>query len=561
MKKTIHIISIVLLSLIAGHGQTLAQSPAVQKAAKSVVTLTTFKADGSILSTTHGAYCGEKGEVIAAFTPFVGASSAIIMDAAGKKYDVDAILGADDMYDVCRFRVNNNASTPLPTATSAVTSKAWTLGYSTKKATINGVTLKGSEKFLDKYTYYTFNEEVDEENDGCPVVDDNGMLVGLVQRIKTNYDIHVTDAAYYLQLTTNGLSLASSVMQKTNIRPALPTDHEQARLMLIMLNNNMLPATTQGIINEYISRFPEDNDGYVTKAKFAIDNATNRDYSEAASILEGAMKKVASKDELLAEYSRLIYTTAVYSNDSIPASWTLNDAETQINNALAISNQPAYRHQLAQITYAKGDYAKAYDIFSEVSKTDISSSEIFYECAQCKLQMQADNQEVLALLDSAVNKAPQPLTQVSAPYLLARGMARFNAGELRPALQDYNMYDTLMLFRASDDFYYTRYQCEMKLRQYQPALNDIAHACVINQQEPTYLAELASLQLRVGHFEEALQACDICLMLTEEYPDIYIIKGMALIRLERKDEALQAFQKAKDLGDERGDEYLTKYAN
>ena len=43
-----------------------------------------------------------------------------------------------------------------------------------------------------------------------------------------------------------------------------------------------------------------------------------------------------------------------------------------------------------------------------------------------------------------------------------------------------------MAGRANDAFYYARYQCEMKVKQYQQALNDIAHAAFINPRQPLY---------------------------------------------------------------------------
>lgn len=72
----------------------------VQKAAKSVFTLTTYKDDGSILAVTRGVYLDKPDEGIAAFKPFIGASTASVIDATGKKTDVEAIIGANDIYDI-----------------------------------------------------------------------------------------------------------------------------------------------------------------------------------------------------------------------------------------------------------------------------------------------------------------------------------------------------------------------------------------------------------------------------------------------------------------------------
>ena len=73
---------------------------------------------------------------------------------------------------------------------------------------------------------------------------------------------------------------------------------------------------------------------------------------------------------------------------------------------------------------------------------------------------------------------------MGAPYILARGKALDADGKYRDAMRDYNLYDTIMTVfygTAPAEFYYTRYQCENKIRMYQQSLNDIAHACACPQ--------------------------------------------------------------------------------
>ena len=86
-------------------GMVKAQPAAVQKASKAVFTLTTFKADGSLLSSTHGVFIATDGTAVSTFAPFVGAAKATVIDAAGKSYDVDCLLGGNELYDVAKFRV------------------------------------------------------------------------------------------------------------------------------------------------------------------------------------------------------------------------------------------------------------------------------------------------------------------------------------------------------------------------------------------------------------------------------------------------------------------------
>lgn len=552
MKKTI----IIFLLALSFALPSLAQSPAVQKTAKSVFTLTTYKADGTILTTAHGIYCNTAGEGIAAFTPFVGAKSATVIDGAGKKYDVAAIIGADEIYDICRFRISGNGN-PVNASTSTESGKLWVVSHSTKKAKFTPVTVKSSEKFLDKYNYYIFNEEINDDIEGCPIINEAGTLVGLVQRSSTSYDIHSTDAAYYSTLASNGLSLNNPTMQKTGIRIALPEDYEQARLMLLMLRNNMDSLNVRNTAEEFIDRYPAETDGYMALARYEVDHANPEKASDA---METAIKKADKKDEAYYEYAKLIYNSVAYTPDSLQTLWSYDLAGENVNKAIDINPQASYKHLSAQIKYAKKDFNGCLVILEELAGGEMATNEVFYEIAQCKSCMGADKNDILTYLDKAVESSPKPLTYISAPYILARGMMLDEMGEAKKALVDYNQYDSLMNFRASANFYYTRYKCEVKLRQFQQAINDISHACVINKQEPTYLAELASIELRVGNYEDAVQACDICLQLAQEYSDVYIVKGVALHQLGKTEESKQALLKAKELGDERADTYLQKYS-
>ena len=67
------------------------------------------------------------------------------------------------------------------------------------------------------------------------------------------------------------------------------------------------------------------------------------------------------------------------------------------------------------------------------------------------------------------------------------------------------------------------------------------------------------MQLRVNRFEDAVKAADLCLNIAPENTDSYIIKGLALIQMKKKEEGLQALNKAKELGDSRADALISKY--
>lgn len=543
---------ILIASLFAISMNSAAQ---IQKAAKSVFTLTTFNKDGSILASSHGVFVSDNGEAISTWTPFVGAENAVVIDANGHKLNVKYMLGANEIYDVCKFKVEGKTTAaPVAQNASASGSKVWLIGYSLQKPEINQRTVQNVEKFMEKYSYYIFSDNAPENAASCPFVNQKGEVIGLLQHSKTGSQVYATDARFINSLKIeNGLAINDPVLRQTSIRTALPDQLDQATLALMLSSERSDSAKRAGYINDFIQKFPTATDGYYHRATNFV-NAN--DFSSAAKDMEACIKNAAKKDEAHYDYSKLIHEKEIYKADIPYAEWTLDKALDEAQKAYQINPSAIYQHQQAKIIYSKKEYQKAYNLFMALAKTPIRNGEIFYEAAQCKVQLQATQHEIIALLDSAVNAQPKIN---SAPYYLARGQYLTAMGETRKALDDFCIYDTLVAGRGTPEFYYLKYQCEVKLRRYQQALNDIAHAIILKQTEPTYYAEMANLQLRVNQIENAIKTANLCIEIAPEYPDGYIIKGLALIQNKQKAEGLQALQKAKDLGDPRGQELMDKY--
>ncbi|WP_180961556.1 hypothetical protein [Hoylesella timonensis] len=533
------------------------QSKQVKKAAASIFSLTTFKTDGTLLASTNGVFINDNGEAISAFYPFVGADSAVVIDTNGNALPVDVIIGANELYDVCKFKVNGK-TTPIKIAStpSMTDEKVWMLGYSIKNQEAKQVPIQKTELFMDKYTYYIFSSETPENMEGCPFVNAKGELIGILQHANHSEGTHAVDAHFMKDMQiNNGLSLADPVLRQTTIRTQLPAKEEDALVTLLMASEQNKKNYIK-YIQDFKHLFPQAVDGYAAQAR---QYANKKEFAKAATEMETAIQNVHKKDAAHAEYAKIIFHQQLFQPDSTYLAWSLDKALAEAQKAYEINPLPAYQHQQAQIIYSKGNYQKAYDMFLALTKTNLRSGELFYEAAQAKAQLKANQAEILSLLDSAVAACPQPLTPIAAPFVLARGAAYDQAGDYKKAIMDYNRYDTLMLGRANHEFYYTRFNCNVKLRRYQQALNDIAHAAVLNRQEPTYLAEMASLQLKVNYIDDALKTAELCIGIAPNYPDIYLIKGLALIQKKQKKLGIEAFEKAKQLGDKRAQDYIDKY--
>ena len=533
------------------------QSKQVKKAAASIFSLTTFKTDGTLLASTNGVFISDNGEAISAFYPFVGADSAVVIDTNGNALPVDVIIGANELYDVCKFKVNGK-TTPIKIASTPSNDgeKVWMLGYSIKNQEAKQVPIQKTELFMDKYTYYIFSSETPENMEGCPFVNAKGELIGILQHANHSEGTHAVEAHFMKDMQiNNGLSLADPVLRQTTIRTQLPAKEEDA-LVTLMMASEQNKKNYLKYIQDFKRSFPHAVDGYAAQAR---QYANKKEFAKAATEMETAIQNVHKKDAAHAEYAKIIFHQKLFQPDSTYLAWSLDKALAEAQKAYEINPLPAYQHQQAQIIYSKGNYQKAYDMFLALTKTNLRSGELFYEAAQAKAQLKANQAEILSLLDSAVAACPQPLTPIAAPFVLARGAAYDQAGDYKKAIMDYNRYDTLMLGRANHEFYYTRFNCNVKLRRYQQALNDIAHAAVLNRQEPTYLAEMASLQLKVNYIDDALKTTELCIGIAPNYPDIYLIKGLALIQKKQKKLGIEAFEKAKQLGDKRAQDYIDKY--
>ena len=124
--------------ILAVFAQTVvAQPSAVKNAAKSVFSLTTYRADGTVLATSNGVFVGTEGEGVSDLKPFLGAARAEVVDASGKKMNVVRMVGLNDIYDVARFRVDGK-TTPanVSNVPSTVNQEAWLVTYAQKSPQI-----------------------------------------------------------------------------------------------------------------------------------------------------------------------------------------------------------------------------------------------------------------------------------------------------------------------------------------------------------------------------------------------------------------------------------------
>ena len=555
LKKILLFIPLCLFTLLPVSAQSWAS-----KAVKSLLTLKTFSKDGTLLASSTGFFVGTDGEAVSSYAPFKGAQRAVVIDAQGKEYPVEFMLGANETYDVAKFQAAARKTTPLPIAATATKgSSVWLLPYAVKKTPdcVQG-TISNAELFQDKYQYYTLQLTADESLISCPVLNQNGEVVGIIQpsagdQKGTSYAV---SARFATDLKIVGLSINDPVFKQTQIPMAMPDDAKEALLSLFLASSSLSESEYVNMVERFIQKFPNEADGYIYRARYQVSKGN---FSSAEEDMQKVLKTNGEKDDVHYQYADIIYQKEIYQSDKPFSAWTLDKAFSESQEAYRINPMPIYLQQQAQIRYAQGQYADAYTLYDQLTRSDLRSADIFFAASQCKAQLKETDQQ-LALLDSAVNQFSRPYIKTAAPYLLARAQALYDNAKYRPAVNDYNEYEQLMGAQLAAPFYYQRELAEVGGHLYQQALNDINKAIELAPAEPIYQAEKASLQVRVGMHKEAMETAQQLIRMSPDFSDGYLFLGLAQCLTNQKAEGTKNLNKAKELGNDQAQSLIDKYA-
>ena len=531
----------------------------VKKASKAVFTLKTFNADGSLIGSGNGFFITADGVAVSSYTPFRGAAKAVVIDAMGKEYEVKSIIGANDVYDIAKFRVDATKCQTLRTAPAAVENTSlWLLPYNAKNAySCTAAKVKSVQKVQNDYDYYTLEATAPENTVGCPYLNANGEVVGIQQQSSSddNTTQYAVGAAFATGLKMTGLSLNDPALKATSIKKDLPDELDQAILTLYLASTLGDAQSFVGLVDDFIAKFPQAPDGYSYKAQIM---AAQDNYPEADKYMKLAIDNATDKAEARYNYAKMMYQNLIYFYDSASHAWSYEQALEQAEQAVALDPQLPYLTQKAQLLFACKRYADSYAAFQDVIGKGGRTAECFYGAARCKEQLN-DTTACLALLDSAVATFSKPYLKEAAPYIYARAQALAESGKYRLAVNDYNEYENLMISQVNSEFYYIRSQVEAKARLFQQALNDLDKAIDKSPDILLYRSEKASLQIRVHLLDQAIETASECIHLFPDSSDGYLFLGLAQCLNNNKVQGVGNLLKAKDLGDAQADVLIEKY--
>ena len=178
MKKTI-LITICAMSISGLWAQELPKW--AKKARKAVFSVITYNAENKILNTGNGFYIDSNGTGVSDYSLFKGAHKAVVVTSDGKELPVTLILGANDMYDVVRFRTEaakKQESLPIAATPGKENDKVYVMPYSTQNS-LNGIsgTIQKTDSIGNNSFYYTLSMSTGAKDVSCPLLKEKGEVI------------------------------------------------------------------------------------------------------------------------------------------------------------------------------------------------------------------------------------------------------------------------------------------------------------------------------------------------------------------------------------------------
>lgn len=540
-----------------------------KKARNAVFSVITYDGENNILNTGNGFFVTTEGEAVADYSLFRGAERAVVITTEGEQLPVTHILGANDMYDLVKFRIRPGkeklTALSIDTVGVEVGATVWMLPYSTsKQIACAGGKVEERVPAAERYHYYTLRIPVTDKLVSCPIMNEGGQVVALMQKPygqQDNMTAYAVDAHMAASLSIGALTGNSAALRAIGIKKALPPTEQEA-LVYLYMNSNREPDEYLSLLNDFIETYPHSAEGLQRRAALYVQNYRDSAHFQLAEAdMARAMELTENRADCHYAYCRLISSNASAEQPLSYKDWTLETALGHINQALALDTLPLYRQTKGDLHFALGQYTEAYEAFQQVNRTNMATADTWYAAAQA-LRLTGDSTrlaDVVTLIDKAVNTYARPYPREAAPYIWERAKAYVQAGKPREAVLDYNEYQTLVGGQVNALFHYQRFQAAIAARMNQIAVDDIRRAVELDPDNVDYLIEQASLCARFNLLDEAITAGRRVTELEPDYADAHRILGVCLYQQGKKAEALAALRRAQELGDPHAPKLLKQY--
>lgn len=533
-----------------------AKTPKWYKAQKnSVVRIISYNADGSELARSNGFFISKDGTGITDLAVFKNAYSAITIDGNGIERPVQIILGADDMYDVAKFQVTPDKKLTvagMPTGQEQETgSIVSALPYASKSfgECLQASVIKSMAVNDNRY-YYNLALASDPELSGCPLFNDEGNAIGMIQAGNASDTIsYALDPRFVADIEILAMSLDGRAYSDIHIRKSLPADAQQA-LAYIFIKESSLGTREYGqLLEDFLIQFPDNPDGLFNMGTYLIMETDSTQFERAQQLIDRSIELSEEKGRMHCDYANLIYSTVTQGIRTFD-SWTLEKALEEISLALETDTVPTYYQLKGNIEYSMKNYTAALSSYRKLNASSLSSADTYLLAYTVCSRIENSEDQCIGLLDTAIMMLGTPLPPRSGTLFIERASLLQKQGRYREAVMDYYRYEDLTGSSSLNaNFYYKRYQAEIQARMYEQALADIITARQLLPGDQTMTLEHASLLLRIGNPKAALPLLIDLVELFPDDTDVLRLLGVCYLQMDERPKGIPYLQKASDLGD------------
>jgi len=530
----------------------------IENARKAVISIETFDKNGKARK-GNGFFVKNTGEAISDYFLFDGAERAVVTDTDGRQMQVNSIIGADDVYEVIYFKVTVPKNVPflaIAQSSSEVGNEVYLLPAkeTVQKGEIEEITL-----IKESFDYFKANIPLTSSQISLPLLNANGEVIAITQADASGKNkTYGVSTRYIQQLRITSIDIFSKTYASIGIRSGWSDNENEAQLALLYYSTQQDAPTYLETLNDFINKFPNLADGYLSRASHYMRNRSVLAESQTALMkipelamddLNKSLKCNQKEDEGLYNQAKLIYEVLLDDSTFHSDSWNIRVASEKLQRAIEINDLPYYRQLEGDIALFQGDFEKAYYKYMYVNQSSFASSLSFFLAAKTREMLPDVNQfELMALMDSAVARSMSVPAEASA-YLQESIDLKIQYGLYAEAIKDYDQLYRVLVGSVSDAFYYYREQAKFRLGDLEGALTDIETAIALDKKNALYYAEEASIYLRMQDPVKAQVSVAKALTLDPAFAASHRLLGVCFLRQEKKNDACLSFQKAKELGD------------
>jgi tetratricopeptide (TPR) repeat protein len=204
--------------------------------------------------------------------------------------------------------------------------------------------------------------------------------------------------------------------------------------------------------------------------------------------------------------------------------------------------EPRTHYMLGMALQMQRQYNEALEAFDRATRVDPSYVRAFYAQGVLLTRMnQLD--EAMSKFRAAIsvkNANPRDLSKAYA----GMGLVNFKRNKYEDAVRGYDK--AVELNPQSDDAWYNLGKAYGELNQYESAVQSIEKAVELDPRNHKYLTALAEKQNRLGKYSEATRTAQAATSIQSNYAAAWFELGWALENLGRKEDAIAAYEKAKN---------------